>query len=49
MTLMLAAMRGLLRAQEVNPVYNARNLFASSQVLLNDCAIWRHDGDSCSN
>jgi hypothetical protein len=31
-----------------NRVYNAGNLFASSRLTLNDCAIWRHDGDSCS-
>jgi hypothetical protein len=31
-----------------NRVYNAGNLFASARLVLNDCAIWRHDGDSCS-
>jgi hypothetical protein len=30
-------------------VYNARNLFARSQLLLNDYAIWRQDGYSCSD
>jgi hypothetical protein len=44
----LAPATGRLRAREANRVYNAGNLFASSRLLLNDCAIWRHDGDSCS-
>jgi hypothetical protein len=29
-------------------VYNEGNLFGRIPVFLNDCAIWRHDGDSCS-
>jgi len=44
----LAPAAGNITARPANRVYNAGNLFAGSRFLLNDCAIWRHDGDSCS-